>query len=307
MILGIISLTLFMIAQSGIITHSHPWFLPLEFVHFLIFVLALIFIMQAAIMLFVIRPVKRGWEECSHWSFDQIRSSLEKDADRVGWKGGLRFRCFYSCDFRKWIYGSYHNTQDVVEFHLLRAIFCKMHDLPQQFDFTRYVQDSLTDLSVDMVEIGPLAWMVLLVLVWLYTAIPKGSRNNFPWYFTIIPYVGLALVMLLILFMAEHNITRCLNRFRLHSTSVVGMHHSITAVEEILKDALAKEEALVQKLQSDFNEARRGRHEGRRRLKTQATKQRVNETSLEMRGAATRSRSGSQSQVNAAHVNIAAA
>ena len=139
MILGWISLTLFMSVQTNAISHSSAYFLPLEWVHFLVFVMALVFIFQGILMMFVTVPVKKSWDRCNEYTWEQMRVILDEDQKQMGEarsKGGCCFNVFYSWD-RGCCSSVAVNARDVTEFHLLRGIFLKVHDLPQRFDFTK--------------------------------------------------------------------------------------------------------------------------------------------------------------------------
>jgi hypothetical protein len=69
----------------------------LEFTHFLVFMVALFYCLQSAMLLFLIQPIKRGWDVADFESPADLCVELEHDFERMGG------RC--ACTF--WFYSTY--------------------------------------------------------------------------------------------------------------------------------------------------------------------------------------------------------
>lgn len=93
----------------------------LEFTHFLVFMVALVYCVQSAILLFLIQPIKRGWDLADFESPADLCQELEEDFEKVGGGAGTcssaKFWCFYRCqECNRW--GS---TREHVEWYLMKV------------------------------------------------------------------------------------------------------------------------------------------------------------------------------------------
>ena len=145
----------------------------------------------------------------------------------------------------------------------------QLTELPQSFDFVKYSQDSLTDLCIDMVEVGPRSWLLLLALVWVYAVlIPKSDRDSFYWWVTFVPYALLLFTTIGMLWHVEANIGRALKLFGLSTQSAAGMAGSLVAIDKVLEDTLLEEEALSDLMDTDFCPTVDKHEEGLRRKRS---------------------------------------
>ena len=113
-------------------------------------------------------------------------------------------------------------------------------------------QDCLTDLTVDMVEVGPFSWILLTAVLWSWQAAPRGGSTNMPWWSAIFPPTLLMIFTWALLVAAKADLSKTLKRFGLANGSIHGLHGSLDAMEKILAEAMIEEEELASQMDDDY-------------------------------------------------------
>ena len=68
--------------------------------------------------------------------------------------------------------------REVVEFEIVRHTFMKNHSLPPTFDLARYLRLSLAEGVAELVDVGPLSWLLLGGMALVYWRIPDASAGQ---------------------------------------------------------------------------------------------------------------------------------
>jgi len=242
MILGIISFLIFIGLQSRLVSHNQYLF-ALEFTHFLVFMVALVYCFQSAMLLFLIQPIKRGWDLADFESPADLCQELEEDFAKVG--GGaatcssVKFWCFYRYqECNRW--GS---TREHVEWYLMKTIFLKLHQLPGNFDFATYMHESLMVLTTELVIIDPSTWTIFLLMAWCAGAVfivgaesGGADRQALDWW--IVPINGCVLLMwaYAMLLWSRSILDSTLRTFGFSNMSMEEMFLSVLKAKEVMAE-----------------------------------------------------------------------
>ena len=163
MILGMISFVLTMCLQAeqqtalSTIFGTKSWLVAFEFGHLAIFFLAIGTILQGLYFLFIMIATAKAWDDYANQEASHL---LE---DRAAGKRGL-------CDYMPPIIGFFgccKSHRSNVDFAILHDFFLQTHLLPLNFDFSKYLWETLAIYSTEAIEIEHYTWLFLLIVVWL--------------------------------------------------------------------------------------------------------------------------------------------
>ena len=159
-VLGFISFLVFLLINTGILSHS-PYFVAFEFAHIMLFFVAMILIAQAVATFRVWNNVNELW----------MRTSLATPAQlRSDWRA-------VTAPKKATLGRSHHaivrhvpgmgtaKLQRVVEFHLLKTLFLGRCNLPLDFSFATYLSQTLAVYISNSVDVDSQSWAVILVLI----------------------------------------------------------------------------------------------------------------------------------------------
>jgi hypothetical protein len=160
MILGLVSFAIF-IGEQAFHLNTTEYYLPLEFSHIIIFVMALIYVLGANLILGAIVHICAFWDSCLSMSADQMDQMAYKElGDSSDWTGSWIQRNGWTSS----------HVKRAAEMRIVHAAFIRKHRLPPNFDFGRYLLNSLTDELSDVLDISVGTWTFVIAVVWaLYT------------------------------------------------------------------------------------------------------------------------------------------
>ena len=167
MILGFISFVLLMINQF--INLPTTQLLMFELSHVWIFLVAVFFVVHAIIFMLLVRKVKRHWDATAHM---EVPDLLQQYVARARTFGGVHGACVVNayagaaCPLPR-----YGNTtfwrlpslwydlfgrgklREEMGFHIAKSLFLRVHNLPANFDFAKYLRRSLTQHITDQIDV----------------------------------------------------------------------------------------------------------------------------------------------------------
>jgi len=160
MTLGVISLTLFALVQSGAIAHTSPFYAPIEYCHFLIFIVAITFIAQGVMYTKIMSMVVQRWDVLATQKIPEIEQLLLAEQ-----KMSICNPCSFLAHHDLTIYQGVC-AKESVEFRILRCIFLKLHGIPSGFDFSHYLHNVCMRQIADMMHIHWIAWIFIATALW---------------------------------------------------------------------------------------------------------------------------------------------
>ena len=136
MILGLISFSIF-VGEQAFHLNATSFYLPLEFAHIVIFVLAIFYVTEALYFLYLSDTTCTHYDSCLAMKKADIERQLinEWGEDARAWRG-----TWYQA--LRWRWSRLH---EIVDMQIIHAIFIKKHRLPEQFDFGRYLIHSFDE------------------------------------------------------------------------------------------------------------------------------------------------------------------
>mmetsp|Transcript_11901 Transcript_11901/g.15446 ORF Transcript_11901/g.15446 Transcript_11901/m.15446 type:complete len:709 (+) Transcript_11901:144-2270(+) len=157
-ILGIITIVLIILASYADVPEEV--FDTLEFAHLWLFVAEIAYLVQAIGTMRIVANVKQLWDKCFHHGF--LAALHFYDNQKLKDRGVMK-RIFMRG--RRVLFGKRYNEETVLELWILRAYFIKTHELPNDFDFSKYLRRSLSKKVANEIEISWITWMSMLVVI----------------------------------------------------------------------------------------------------------------------------------------------
>lgn len=157
MILGIISLLLFLGTQFPCFFNT--FLLTFEFVHLLVFLVAIFYILHALLFIIWMKRIKQTWDNYNKKDLEELKIAFKNKKEN---------------SFYFWI----SSTREAVEFVIGRDLFFEAFDLPQSFNYGKYLRKCLTEKIVGLLVIHPFVWTTLILIVLLNWAFQFKSTGE---------------------------------------------------------------------------------------------------------------------------------
>ena len=148
---------LFIHVQASATTHSAKvceWIAAADFVGYIIFFVAIFFVIHALYIMFLSMTVSRRYADLDQTSISDILVEFTQAKQSSFNMFLMKFRFFPLLKVLK-----------NVEFKISWAVFRDTYVLPSQFDYVEYVSGSLRQYALHLVDINKTSWLVLVMLV----------------------------------------------------------------------------------------------------------------------------------------------
>jgi hypothetical protein len=162
-LLGLLSFILFIVqdTQLGV---EYDLIVAFEFAHYLIFFMAMIFIVLSLISMRGCLATKRVWDSTAVASVSEVCDAFDQKFERAS--SSIWGKCLQRCGCGLWqVHLDLSNEQQAVEWCLLRVLFLREYGVQTYFDFAKYTRKSLTLAIVAGIEITPGTWAFMLCFV----------------------------------------------------------------------------------------------------------------------------------------------
>jgi hypothetical protein len=160
MILGVISFSIF-VGEQAFQLAAKSYYLALEFAHVTIFFAAIVFVVQATFLLFLMNGIVSKWDRLAARTIDSIivegNEAKGKSTMPSSARAGL-------CE--------------AMEFHIMRHQFIKTHHLSSNFDFVMYLEKCLAIEITNTVDISIRSWSIVCASLWVNYALYEASRTG---------------------------------------------------------------------------------------------------------------------------------
>ena len=165
--LGVLSFALFIIQDTSVVQINHDLLVAFEFAHYLIFFMALLFVLFALVSMRGCLATKRQWDTTAATSVHAVCVAYTHKLQR---RTGSRAGCFLSAlglwDFHL----QFCREQQAIEWFLLRVLFLREYGVQIHFDFAKYARKSLTHSIMRGIEITPATWAFMLACLLIFAA-----------------------------------------------------------------------------------------------------------------------------------------
>jgi hypothetical protein len=227
-LLGLLSFGLFIKTDTSA-AHMDPRLLhAFEFAHYLIFFMAMIFVLFTLVSMRGCLASKRQWDRAAAGSVHAICDAYIRrlQQGRVScWSRLLRAVGLYEMQL------SFSSEQQAIEWFILRVMFLREYGVSIHFDFSKYARKSLTNAIMRGVRITPATWAFMLCCLLLFAGADLVQRVDRSWEGTeaaeeasnpavhvvvvgIVSWVALLLQLLLVLLLRQRQ--RLLLQRKLH-------------------------------------------------------------------------------------------
>ena len=160
-ILGFISFTITIFIQAGALPEGGEWMEAFEYAHVAIFFVAMIYTIQAAVIAGMTIPIKRMWRACDEQDQDEFEMDLQHHRNGRDKEKQVKYSL--------WL---------VRQYHQLRCTFLKQNpDLPSNFKFALYLENSLNHEAVEMMEITDGSYVFASCVLLLIASIVHFGRT----------------------------------------------------------------------------------------------------------------------------------
>ena len=157
--LGLLSFALFIVQDTQAVHIDHDMLVSFEFAHYLIFFMALIFVLNTLVTHRGHQQTKSEWDAAAAASMHQVCEAYNKRLTagtttcfgRMLSKLGL-FELYLSVTLE----------QQAVEWFMLRLLFLREYGVQIHFDFAKYTRKNLTRSIMRGIEITPVSWGFML-------------------------------------------------------------------------------------------------------------------------------------------------
>jgi hypothetical protein len=176
---GFISFVIFMLLQTSTIAHDE-FLLSFEFAHILIFFVALILILQAALFSWAIFGIRKRIHHANALDTKSLVSAYH--AGPQHWRGGTS---------RLLMPIAASNHKFLFDYHIIRSLFIKHYNLPADFSFCSYLESTIDQALFDCVNVEISSWVTILLFLLLnvirclalgsYTDNPASTCRVFVW------------------------------------------------------------------------------------------------------------------------------
>ena len=171
MILGLVSFTIF-IGEQAFHLNQTSFFLPLEFAHIVIFVLAIFYVAEALFFLWLSESITKHYDTCLAMSKGDIAARLQREWGASSGDEGLWRGTFWQRLRWRW-----SGLNEIVDIQIIQAVFIKKHRLPEGFDFGRYLIHSFDEQVGSMLDVSPRSWLFTIITVWLLWAAAWATES----------------------------------------------------------------------------------------------------------------------------------
>jgi hypothetical protein len=175
-LLGLLSFGLFIIQDSFSVQISHDLLVSFEFAHYLIFFMAIIFVLKATISMRGSLATKKEWDAAAATSVHEV---CDDYARTLHW-------AHTSCCGRLLgsvrLLGSYlqlTGEQQSIEWFLLRVLFLREYGVQIHFDFAKYTRKSLTQAIMRGIANTPMTWCFMLACLLTFAAVDLSQKVTF--------------------------------------------------------------------------------------------------------------------------------
>jgi len=160
-ILGFMSLLLILVRDfSPSLTKNQ--FQMIEFAHLWIFCVGIAFVVNATQIMLMLVSAKRRWDSAFS-SFDSLQDEFAKLCSPNSGKWAP-----------PWQFIKRRRLRQKLQLHILRDHFRHAHNLPQSFDFAKYLRTSLTKHTLYEVQLSWRSWLVLCAVFLLGFGVAEG-------------------------------------------------------------------------------------------------------------------------------------
>jgi hypothetical protein len=180
MIMGFISFVIMLVSQKAV--YKSIWFHAFEVVHIVIFFIAFFFVIQAlGLIIFSILRGRRLSKFAQMSSqqivkkFDQSTKSTDIDFPPAQWSLINYFFFYAPSSFR------FPRVREAMEYKILETFFIRIHFLPTEFNFSKYLNESYKLYVMELVEVPPALLTLLMVIVvfnYIYFIILGSSTHK---------------------------------------------------------------------------------------------------------------------------------
>lgn len=157
--LGMLSFALFIAQDTQAVHLSDDLLISFEFAHYLIFFMALIFVLTTLVTHRGHQQTKREWDTAAAAS---VHEACEAYASRLA---AGQSTCFGRMMTKLGLFELYLKTsleQQAIEWFLLRLLFLREYGVQIHFDFAKYTRKNLTRSIMRGIEITPVSWGFML-------------------------------------------------------------------------------------------------------------------------------------------------
>jgi CRP-like cAMP-binding protein/Ca2+-binding EF-hand superfamily protein len=194
MILGFISLFLVLsieFAAPWIDQCDHTNLLHFEFAHLLIFFWAMVYVCNALISVARLSQTRRGWDRIANTETRVLCHAVEQrlmsTVEGVGTgditklrpdKVAGKFIGGSGDDWRPaWmsIFPLGDTSFEDMEWKIMQRLFLRNFKLPEEFDYSKYIQSKLMEGLAESLEVRPVTWLITITLSSIYVGISKLS------------------------------------------------------------------------------------------------------------------------------------
>ena len=165
--LGVLSFALFIIQDTSVVQINHDLLVAFEFAHYLIFFMALLFVLFALVSMRGCLATKRQWDTTAATSVHAVCVAYTRKLQRrTGSRGGCLLSALGLWDFHL----QFCREQQAIEWFLLRVLFLREYGVQIHFDFAKYARKSLTHSIMRGIEITPATWAFMLACLLIFAA-----------------------------------------------------------------------------------------------------------------------------------------
>jgi hypothetical protein len=149
---------------------SNEYYISFHFAHFIILFIALIFVLQATLLILLLSRRKDTLLIYAAHSSDFLINEYEKLKSRP-------IRLFLFNKFP--LFFNFFPLREKIEFKIIQAYFIRNFNLPAEFKFGNYTTQVLKNYVVELLDVRPIHWIFLSVLVFLnYVRIKVLDTDN---------------------------------------------------------------------------------------------------------------------------------
>ena len=166
--LGLLSFALFIQQDTSAVQTNLSMLHAFEFAHYLIFFMAMIFVLFALVSMRGCLASKRQWDSAAGASLHAVCDAYTKrlrHGQTSCWSGMLRHIGVYDA-----LQLSFSHEQQNIEWFILRVMFLREYGVQIHFNFSKYTRKSLTNAIMRGVSITPATWAFMLGWLLMFAA-----------------------------------------------------------------------------------------------------------------------------------------
>lgn len=168
-LLLLLSLGTYILTEINDVT-STEYYISFHFAHFVMLFIALIFVLQATMLIYLLSIRKDTLLVYSAVSSDFLINEYEKLKSKP-------VRMFLFKNFP--LFFNFLSLRENIEFKIIQAYFIRNFNLPAEFKFGNYTTQVLKNYVVELLDVRPIHWIFLSALVFLnYIRIKVLDSDN---------------------------------------------------------------------------------------------------------------------------------